>query len=130
MTEQTELVLSKWEYTPPQSAIADEEKIVSTLSLNVMKKRAPTKKGIACRFGCRFVFENEPILEYVAEDSYVIDFEDVIDSNELLNMIMNSYSKFAEKFDFRKLGTVLQNRSITSLDRNSIDVEPILPLLK
>lgn len=130
MIEQTELVVSKWEYTPPQYAIADEEKIVSTLSLDVMKKRASTKKGIACRFRCRFVFENEPILEYVAEDSYVIDFEDVIDSNELLNMIMNSYSKFAEKFDLRKLGTVLQNRLITTLDRNSIDIVPILPLLK
>ena len=95
-----------------------------------MKKRAATKKGIACRFSCRFVIENETILEYVAEDSYVIDLADKIDKNELLTMIRNSYSKFKEKFDLRKLGTVLQDKSIGALDETKIDLDAILPLLQ
>ena len=94
-----------------------------------MKKRAPTKKGIACKFTCRFFSEGETILEYVGEDSYVIDFEEVIDKNELLKMIRNSYSKFKEKFDLRKMGTALQNRSLKALDETSIDIDAILPLL-
>jgi len=81
-----------------------------------MKKRAATKKGIAFRFRTVFIFESETILEYVGEDSYVIDFEDTVDKNELVRMIRNSYSKFIEKFEFRKMGTALHNRSIRTLD--------------
>jgi len=129
MIEQTELVVSKWQYTPTESPIDNEEKITSFTSLDVQKKRAPTKKGIACRFSCNFVFEDKTILEYVGEDSYVIDFADVIDITELRSMIRNSFSKFNEKFDMRKLGTVLQNTSIMPFDETQLDLEPILPLL-
>jgi len=84
MIEQTELVVTKWLYHPPLKSIAEEpEKLSSSISFDVMKKRAATKKGIACRFTIQFVYENETILEYVAEDSYVIDLQDVIDKNEL-----------------------------------------------
>lgn len=51
MIEQTELVVSKWEYTPPQSAIEDEEKILNTLSLNVMKKKHRPKKVLPADLG-------------------------------------------------------------------------------
>jgi hypothetical protein len=95
-----------------------------------MKKRAVTKKGIACRFTCEFVFEKETILEYVAEDSYVIDLQDVIDKNELHTMISNSYSKFKEKFDLRKLGTVLRNKSLLPFDEKRYDLDPVLLLLQ
>lgn len=130
MIEQTELIVSEWHYHPPVNSIEAEEKISNFTSLDVMKKRAATKKGIACRFSSRFVFENETILEYVAEDSYVIDLEDIIDKNELLTMIRNSYSKFKEKFDLRKLSTVLRNKSLMALDETKIDLDPILLLLK
>ena len=99
MIEQTELIITEWHYHPPATPIEREENIISFTSLDVMKKRATTKKGIACRFSCRFDFENKTILEYVGEDSYVIDFEDMIDKNELLNMIRNSFSKFKDKFE-------------------------------
>ena len=90
MIEQTELVISKWKYHPPVNSIETEpEKLSSFISLDVMKKRASTKKGIACRFTIRFVFENETILEYAAEDSYVIDLQDIIDKSELQRMIRN-----------------------------------------
>ena len=129
MIEQTELVVTEWHYHEPVITSKKEEKISQLISLDVMKKRAPTKKGIACKFTCRFFSEGETILEYVGEDSYVIDFEEVIDKNELLKMIRNSYSKFKEKFDLRKMSTALQNRSLKALDETSIDIDAILPLL-
>ena len=130
MIEQTELVVTEWHYHPPVDPIGVDAKLSSSLALDVMKKRTSTKKGIACRFSCSFVIENETILEYVAEDSYVIDLPDIIDKDELRRMIMNSYSKFKEKFDWRKLSTVLRDRSLTSLDEYNIDLDPILPLLE
>ncbi len=129
MIEQTELIVTEWHYHPPVNFIGNGEKLLSTVELAVKKKRAATKKGIACRFSCRFVFENETILEYVGEDSYVIDVEDVIDKQELLNMILNSYSKFKQKFDLRKLSTVLRDKTLRSLDETQIDIDPILTLL-
>ena len=129
MIEQTELIVTEWSYQPPINFNADEEKLLSYTSLDVMKKRAATKKGIACRFTCYFVFGNETILIYVGEDSYVIDFADVIDKNELLKMIRNSYSKFKEKFDVRKLGTIVQNRTLAPLEETNIDLDAVIPLL-
>ena len=129
MIEQTELIVNEWHYHPPVNSFNTEEKISSFISFDVMKKRAGFKKGIACRFSCRFIFKNEMILEYVAEDSYVIDLEDLIDKYELQTMIRNSYSKFKEEFDMRKLGTVLQNKSLMVLDETTIDFDSILQLL-
>lgn len=131
MIEQTELIVTKWAYHPPVNSIEEEpEKLSSSISLDVMKKRAPTKKGIACRFTIYFVFENETILEYSAENSYVIDLQDVIDKNELQTMIRNSWSKFKAKFDLRKLGTVLLNKSLLPFDETRYDLDPVLLLLQ
>lgn len=130
MIEQTELVVTEWHYHPPVNSIGTGEKLLSSITLDVMKKRAADKKGIACRFSCRFTLENETILEYVAEDSYVIDLADVIDKHELLKMIMNTYSKFKEKFELRKFGTALQDKTLKPLNENQIDLDPILPLLE
>ncbi len=129
MIEQTALIVTEWHYYPPERVIDEKEFIDELTSLDVQKKRAPTKKGIALRFSCRLRFENKIILNYVGEDSYVIDFDEVIDENELLIMIRNSFSKFREKFDVRKLNTVLQNRSLRPLDESMINIEAILPLL-
>ena len=131
MIEQTELIVSKWLYKPPVNSIdKNEEQLTSYVSLDVMKKRTATKKGIACRFSCEFIFEKELLLEYVAEDSYVIDWQDVIDKNELQTMIRNSYTKFKEKFDLRKLGTVLINIPLLPFDETKYDLEPVLLLLQ
>ena len=130
MIEQTELIITEWHYHPPVISIEAGKKISNSISLDVMKKRAADKKGIACRFSSRFVLENETILEYVAGDSYVIDLEDKIDKHELLKMIRNSYSKFKEKFDLRKYGTILQDKSLSALEENKIDLDAILPLLE
>ncbi|HYM94180.1 MAG TPA: hypothetical protein VET23_08580 [Chitinophagaceae bacterium] len=129
MIEQTELVVMEWQYHQPVNPIGTGEKLFSSIWLDVMKKRAPTKKGIACRFSCRFALEDETILEYAAEDTYVIDFEDVIDKQELLRMIRNSFSKFKERFDLRKLGTVLEDKTLKPLDETQINLDAILPLL-
>jgi len=131
MIEQTELVITKWQYHPPATSIEDgPEKLFSSVSFDVMKKSAPTKKGIACRFTVRFEFENVSILEYVGEDSYVIDLQDIIDKNELQRMIRNSYSKFKEKFEFKKLGTVLRDKSLMAFDETKYDLDPVLVLLQ
>ncbi len=129
MIEQTDLIVSRWNYHPPLNDMGGGEKLSSTISLDVMKKRTVTKKGIACRFTCEFVFEQQTILEYVASDSYVIDLPDLIDRTELQTMIRNSYNKFKEKFDFRKLGTVLQDKTLVPFDEKMYDLEPVLALL-
>jgi hypothetical protein len=129
MIEQTELIVIEWHYHPPINSLEAGESISGTTSLDIMKKRASTKKGIACRFSASFVTGNETILVYVAEDSYVIDLADKIDKSELLIMIRNSYSKFKDKFELRKLGTVLRDSSLTALDETRIDLDAILPLL-
>jgi hypothetical protein len=118
MIEQTEFIVTEWHYHEPVNFPEKETKISNTTSLEVMKKRAGVKKGIACRFTCRFITDTETILE------------DKIDKKELIRMIDNCYSKFKEKFDLRKFGTVLQNRSLTPLNENSIDLDAILPLLE
>ena len=129
MIEQTELIVTEWHYYPPGRAIDEKEFISELTTLDVQKKRAPTKKGIAFRFSCRFTFENKLILNYVGEDSYVIDFHEVIDEHELLTMVRNSFSKFKDRFDFRKLATVLQTRSLRPLDESMINIASMLPLL-
>ena len=131
MIEQTKLIVTKWQYHPPSNSIEEEpEKLHSSISFDVMKKRALTKKGIACRFTIRFVYEKETILEYVGEDSYVIDLQDIIEKNELQSMIRNSYSKFKEKFEFKKSATVLRNKSLLPFDETKYDLEPVLLLLQ
>ena len=125
MIEQTEMMVTNWHFH-----ISDNvENISNFTTLDVMKKRAPTKKGIACRLSCRFVSGNEPVLDYVAEHSYVIDLDDIIDKNELMKMLRNSFSNFTEKFDFRKLGTILQHEHLSPLDENNINLDRIIPLL-
>jgi uncharacterized protein YajQ (UPF0234 family) len=130
MIEQTDLIVSKWNYQEPVNSIENAgEKLTSYITFDVMKKKAPTKKGIACRFTCEFIFEQQTVLEYVGEDSYVIDLEDVIDRNELHTMIRNSFSKFKEKFDLRKLGTVLHDKTLVTIDETKYDLGPVLALL-
>ena len=130
MIEQTELVVSKWDYKPPVNPVdSGEEKLTSYVTLDVMKLRAADKKGIACRFTCEFVFEKKTLLEYMASNTYVIDLPDVIDRNELQTMIRNTYSLFKEKFDFRKLGTVLQDKTLLPFNESQYDLEPVLALL-
>ena len=128
MIEQTDLVVDEWIYIPPPT-LDSIDMITSDLTLEVMKKMAPSKKGLACRFTCRFVNGKDPILLYIAQDSYVIDLEDKIDATEIRRMIGNSYSKFKEKYEFRKLGTVLHNTPLKAFDVNSLDISEILSFL-
>ena len=130
MIEQTAMIITKWHYTPHALPLENDETIEHITTLEVMKKRAPTKKGIACRLSCCFTIKDITILEYAGEDSYVIDLEDVIDRAELLVMIGNSFTKFNEHFDFRKLGTLVQNSSISPLNEAMMDLDPVLLLLQ
>lgn len=129
MIEQTEMEVTIWHYHTPIKPITEETKIISYTDFDVMRKRAPTKKGIACRFTCHFKIGEETVLEYVGENSYVIDFEDFIDRQELLKMIRNAFEKFNEKFNFRKLGTVLADKTLSPLNESLIDLDAILPML-
>lgn len=123
------MIVTKWEFN--LSNISNNlQQFTNTTTLYLMQKRNALKKGIACRLSCRFVHDEEPILDYVAEHSYVIDFDEVIDNNELLKMLRNSFAVFEEKFDLRKLGTILQNEYLRPMDETVIDLESILPLLK
>ena len=128
MIEQTEMMVTTWHFHTTGKDV-DINNVTNFTTLDVMKKRASTKKGIACRLSCRFVSGNEPVLDYVAEHSYVIDLEEIIDKNELMKMIRNSFSNFTEKFDFRKLGTILQHEHLSPPDENNINLDPVIPLL-
>jgi len=129
MIEQTEMIVTAWNFH--LSNISNNlQELSNTTTMYTMQKRNAIKKGIACRLSCRFVHGEEPILDYVAEHSYVIDFDEVIDKNELLKMLKNSFANFEEKFNLRKLGTVLQNENLRPLDEKAIDLDSILPLLK
>lgn len=129
MIEQTEMLVTTWHYHPPTEPVTQESRIVSSTGFDVMKKRAPTKKGIACRFTCIFKIDEKMVLECVGENSYVIDLEDVIDKKELLKMIRNAFSIFKEKFDFRKLGTVLADKTLNPLNESIIEIDTILAML-
>ncbi len=129
MIEQTEMVVTKWEYTQPSRELLENEKILSAIEFDVMRKRNSEKKGIACRFTCTYTAGPQTILTFVGEDSYVIDLQDVVDKEELMRMVHNSYSKFSEKFEFKRLGTILSNHSLMPLNEKLIDTDTILPLL-
>lgn len=72
---------------------------------------------------------NDTILLYIAEDSYVIDLDDHVDEAEILKMVKNTYSKFNQTFDIRKLDTVLRNKALMPLNEKSIDLHAIYHLL-
>lgn len=128
MIEQTELIVTKWNFY--LSNISNNlQQLTNTTTMDIMQKRNTIKKGIACRLSCRFMHGEELILDYVAEHSYVIDFDEVIDKTELLKMLRNSFAGFEEKFEFRKLGTILQNENLRPLDETVIDLDSIIPLL-
>ena len=129
MIEQTELVVTKWQYTPLPHFNDAVDELTNKVTFEVMKKTSSEKKGIACRFSCIFYFEAAIILDYVAENSYVIDFEEVIDKKELHTMIRNTYTLFNQKYDLRKLGTILQNKSLKMIDETSFELESVLRLL-
>ncbi|MBK8787928.1 MAG: hypothetical protein IPN43_15880 [Chitinophagaceae bacterium] len=111
MIEQTEMTVTKWDFTLSNIS-NDLQQLSNTTTMYIMQKRNAIKKGIACRLSCRFMHGEEPILDYVAEHSYVIDFEEVIDKTELLKMLRNSFTSFEEKFDLRKLGTIFYKMKI------------------
>lgn len=59
-----------------------------------------------------------------------MDLDEVIDRAELLVIIGNSFTKFNEYFDFRKLGTLVQSSSISPLNETMMDLDPVLLLLQ
>lgn len=128
MIEQTEMMVTQW-YFHLANISNTPEQFSNTTTMDVMRKRNAIKKGLACRLHCRFSNSRGPVLDYVAEHSYVIDFDEVIDRNELLKMFRNSFSAFEEKFNLRKPGTILQNQTLQPMDETVIDVGAILPLL-
>ena len=128
MIEQTDLVVNEWIYMPP-AGFESADEINTEITLEVMKKTAPAKKGLACRFTCRFFTGNDTILLYVAQDSYVIDVDDSIKADDVHTMIRNSFSKFKEKYEFRKLGTVLEHTPLNEFDEKKLDIREILALL-
>ncbi len=130
MIEQTPLVVVEWIYLTPGNLAESGTEVSNSTSLNVIKKRAGTKKGIACRFTNLFTVNNKIYLNYVAEDSYVIDLADVIDKKELITMISNSHSKFETEFNKRKFTTAFINHSLTPFDINKVNLDAILPLLQ
>ena len=129
MIEQTELVVTEWIFLTNTQPIKSDSIVKSETGLDVMQKRAPTKKGLAVRLTSKIHIDNQVVLLYVAEHSYVIDLDEVIDKAELVRMFRNSFKQFNEKYEIRKLGTILVNCHLNPLDESKIDYDTILPLL-
>ena len=129
MIEQTPLVVVEWIYLDP--GIIDKEKdvIANSTSFEVMKKLKGDKKGLACRFGTLVTVNGKIYLNFIAEDSYVIDMADIVDRKELITMITNSYSKFEAEFNKRKFTTAFISYTLSPFYAEKVDVDTILPLL-
>lgn len=130
MIEQTPIEVTIWTYIPPPNGVLLEEQLNSHIEMQVMKKRNEAKKGLAIRFICKFKTGQDPLLEYIAGDSYLMDFDDQVDRSELMTMVHNSYQKFCTAFDLRKGTTVLGNKSLLPFNDHDYDWEPVLDLLK
>lgn len=63
MIEQTEMKVTTWHFHTPGKDV-DLKNVSNFTTLDVMKKIAPTKKGLACRLSCRFMNGNDPVLDY------------------------------------------------------------------
>ena len=60
----------------------------------------------------------------------MIDPNDIIDQDELLRMVNNTYQKFTEAFEIRKLMTVLWDKALLPFNDKIHDWVPVLELLK
>jgi len=129
MIEQTPLQVIEWIYLTPGTIDEKDDVIANNTSLAVMKKRKGDKKGIACRFTSVFTVNQKIYLNYIAEDSYVIDLADKVDRQEVTRMITNSYGKFEAEFNKRKFTTAFINYTLYPFDINNVDLDAILPLL-
>ena len=110
MIEQTKLVIGKYLYQPLVSIMEDEEeKLPSFIEFDVIRKRAIKKRDLPAGLPCGLFIIIKSSWN-MAEHSYVIDLQDVIDMNEFEGMIRNSLYKFNEKFEYRRFGTLVSNK--------------------
>jgi hypothetical protein len=129
MIEQTPLVVAEWIYLDPGNITEGKDVLANTTSFEVMKKRKGDKKGLVCRFSSLFTVNSKISLNFIAEDSYVIDMADMIDKKELVTMISNSYSKFEAEFDKRKFTTAFISYRLSPFYVDKVDFDAIIPLL-
>ena len=130
MIEQTPLVVVDWIYLIPGDISKEKDVVANTTSFEVMKKRKDDKKGLACRFSTLVTVNDKIYLNYIAEDSYVIDMADIINKQELVTMISNSYSKFEAEFNKRKFTTAFISYTLGPFYVEKVDFDAILPLLE
>jgi len=129
MIEQTPLSVTEWIYLDAGNIDEKKDIVANNTTLAVMKKRKGDKKGIACQFTSLFTVNQKIYLNYIAEDSYVIDLADIVNRQELVTMITNSYSKFEAEFNKRKFTTAFISYTMRPFDVNNVDFDAILPLL-
>jgi hypothetical protein len=130
MIEQTPLVLVEWIYLDPGVVDKEKDRVANSTSFEVMKKRKGNKKGLSCRFSTLVKVNDKIYLNYIAEDSYVIDLTDNVDRNELVTMITNSYGKFEAEFNKRKFTTAFISYTLSPFNVHGVDFGAILPLLE
>ena len=130
MIEQTPLVTVEWIYLDPGIINKEKDVVTNTTSFEVMKKSKGDKKGLACRFGTLVKVNDKIYLNFIAEDSYVIDMADVIDKKELTTMISNSHSKFEAEFNKRKFTTAFISYTLSPFYVEKVDFDAMLPLLQ
>ena len=130
MIEQTPLAVVEWIYLDPGVIDKENDRVANSTSFEVMKRRKGDKKGISCRFSSQVKVNDKIYLNYIAEDSYVIDLADNVDKNELVTMISNSYGKFEAEFNKRKFTTAFISYNLSPFNVHGVDLAAILPLLE
>ena len=130
MIEQTPMVTVEWIYLDPGNIDKEKDVVANTTSFEVMKKRKGDKKGVACRCSTLVTVNSKIYLDFIAEDSYVIDMYDSIDKKELITMVSNSYSKFEAEFNKRKFTTAFISYTLSPFYPEKVDLDTILPLLQ
>jgi len=130
MIEQTPLKVVEWIYLDPGVIDKEKDPVANSTSFDVMKQRKGDKKGLSCRFSTQVKVNDKIYLNYIAEDSYVIDLADNVDRAELVTMVTNSYGKFEAEFNKRKFTTAFISYTLSPFNVNLVDFAAILPLLQ
>lgn len=127
MIKATPLKVIHWEHNPPTKTVIAEDSY-KMIPLRAIKKTNTPGKGIGMRFHHRRFVKNDTILSYIAELSYVMDEDDVVDETEMLKMFRNAYIQYQNEFFKLSEGTLLS--PLKAWDETKLNLASLLSLLE
>lgn len=128
MISSTPLHVIHWDYTPLSRTMMLEDSYSMT-PLKAIGKSNTDKKSIGFRFHHRRFKDNIVMFSYIGEVTYIIDKEDIINSEEMIKMFMSAYYKYRDYFEKRASGTPLQLSPLKLWDESKIDPISLIEIL-